>query len=83
MVYGCASKTSSLKINENIKPAILTLELSEGKVLYAKNCAECHKLYEPKSYSAEEWKSILQEMKENTELDEDQVMKVYNYLTMN
>ncbi len=60
----------------------MTPELAEGKELYDNNCAKCHKLYDPKDFSAEEWKPIVMVMQKKAHLDDLQGQKIYNYLTM-
>ena len=90
LIYSCASKTvvkSTSDVNKldfkEVKVAtVLTPELAEGKNLYENNCVKCHKLYEPKQFSAEEWKPIVERMKKNAHLDDFQAMKIYNYVSM-
>ena len=56
----------------------------EGKYLYENNCAKCHKLYDPKSFSSEDWKPILVRMQKKAKISDDQREKIYNYIiTMN
>lgn len=62
---------------------VMTPELAEGKSLYDNNCANCHKLYDAKDFSAEEWKPIVSRMLKKAHLDDLQGQKIYNYLTMN
>jgi len=59
----------------------LTPELAEGKNLYDNNCAKCHKLYEPKKFSEEEWKPILTRMQKKAHLDDVQTASISNYIT--
>jgi cytochrome c5 len=61
---------------------MLSPELAEGKDLYENNCAKCHELYNPKKFTAEQWTPILIDMQKNTDLSDEQRMKVYNYVTM-
>ncbi len=61
---------------------VMTPELAEGKMLYDNNCAKCHKLYDAKDFSAEEWKPIVDRMTKKADLDDFQGQKIYNYLTM-
>lgn len=56
----------------------------EGKYLYENNCAKCHKLYDSKSYSPEDWKQILVRMQKKAKISDEQRDKIYNYIiTMN
>ncbi|WP_309613953.1 cytochrome c [Flavobacterium sp.] len=92
IIYSCASKssvpTTEVKNTEptaSTKPAptVMTAELAEGKSLYENNCAKCHKLYDAKDFSAEEWKPIVSRMQKKAHLDDLAGQKIYNYITMN
>ena len=61
-------------------PAALTPELAEGKNLYDNNCAKCHKLYEPKKFTQEEWAPILVKMQKKAHLDDTQMASITNYI---
>ena len=62
---------------------VMTPELAEGKSLYENNCAKCHKLYDAKEFSAEDWKPIVARMQKKAHLDDIAGGKIYNYVTMN
>lgn len=66
---------------ETAKATELTLELAEGKNLYDNSCAKCHKLYEPKKFSQEEWKPILTRMQKKAHLDDVKMAAISNYIT--
>jgi cytochrome c5 len=91
IIYSCASKssvpTTEVKKAEPTPVAtvatVMTPELAEGKSLYDNNCAKCHKLYDAKDFSSEEWKPIVARMQKKAHLDDLQGQKIYNYLTMN
>ncbi|MCF6128084.1 cytochrome c [Flavobacterium sp. AS60] len=91
IIYSCASKssvpTTEVKKTEptaEVKIAtVMTPELAEGKSLYENNCAKCHKLYDPKDFSAEQWKPIVASMQKKAHLDDAAGQKIYNYVTMN
>jgi len=68
-------------ITETAKATELTPELAEGKNLYDNSCARCHKLYEPKKFSQEEWKQILTRMQKKAHLDDVQMASISNYIT--
>jgi len=59
---------------------VMTKELSEGKNLFENNCAKCHKLYDPKSFSAENWKPILVKMQMKAHLDDTQIGSISNFI---
>ena len=81
-MYSCASKSSAPTVAVSNEKA-LTPELAEGKSLYENNCSSCHKLYQAKDFSAEQWKPIVLRMQKKARLDDAQGQKIYNYLTMN
>jgi cytochrome c5 len=90
IIYSCASKSSVPTVDvkkeeikkEVVKVAELTPELAEGKSLYENNCAKCHKLYDTKSFSAEEWKPIVDRMQKKAHLGDMDGHMIYNYVTM-
>lgn len=65
---------------ETPKAVTLTPELEAGKNLYDNNCAKCHKLYEPKKFTKEEWAPILVRMGKKAKLDETQMASISNYI---
>lgn len=54
--------------------------LAQGKQLYDNNCAKCHKWYEPKQFTKEEWKPILTRMQKKAKLDDTQMVSISNYI---
>ncbi|QBZ99096.1 cytochrome c [Flavobacterium sangjuense] len=89
IIYSCASKSSvpTTEVKKTEPTAsiatVMTPELAEGKSLYENNCAKCHKLYDPKDFSAEAWKPIVASMQKKAHLDDVAGQKIYNYVTMN
>ena len=80
-IYSCASKANKTSApTEEIVKVELTPEMAEGKMLYENNCAKCHKLFDPKKFSAEDWKPIVMKMQKKAHLDDMQGQKIYNYL---
>ncbi|MEL1255342.1 cytochrome c [Flavobacterium sp. DGU38] len=67
-------------VTEAAKPTELTPELAEGKNLYENSCARCHKLYEPKKFTQEEWKPILISMQKKAKLDDVKMASITNYI---
>lgn len=68
-------------ITETVKATELTPEaLAEGKSLYENSCARCHKLYEPKKFTQEEWKPILVRMQKKAKLDDVNMASITNYI---
>ena len=94
IIYSCASKssvpTTEVKKTEPVVTTaevtiatVMTPEIAEGKSLYENNCANCHKLYNTKDFSSEEWKPIVARMQKKADLDDLAGQKIYNYVTMN
>ncbi|AWK04936.1 cytochrome C [Flavobacterium crocinum] len=65
---------------EPSKTVALTPELEAGKSMYENNCAKCHKLYDPKKFTKEEWSPILVRMGKKAKLDETQLASVTDYI---
>jgi cytochrome c5 len=81
-IVSCSSKKgANAAATFTPKEVALTPELIEGKDLYDNNCAKCHKLYEPKKFSQEDWKSILVRMQKKAHLDDVQIVSISNYIT--
>ncbi|KUJ62049.1 cytochrome C [Flavobacteriaceae bacterium CRH] len=76
-----SATTSTPAVTETVKASELTPELAEGKNLYENSCARCHKLYDPKKFSQEEWKPILTRMQKKAKLDDTQITSISNYIT--
>ena len=78
VLFSCASKTVSVKVvpKEEVKTLVLSAELIEGENWYSENCANCHKLYEAKIFSQEEWKPILVKMQKKSHLDGTQIASI-------
>ena len=98
IIYSCAAKSSVPTATAEVKPVlkaevknvatvsvatVMTPELAEGKSLFENNCAKCHRLYDAKEFSAEEWKPIVARMQKKAHLDDIAGQKIYNYVTMN
>lgn len=68
-------------VTQAAKATELTPALAEGKNLYENSCARCHKLYEPKQFTQEDWKPILVKMQKKAKLDDSQMASISNYIT--
>ncbi|KFF06217.1 cytochrome c [Flavobacterium reichenbachii] len=73
-----AAKDSSAVTTET--KVALTPELLEGQNLYSNNCAKCHKLYEPKKFTKEEWQPILVRMQKKAKVDDVNMASITNYI---
>ena len=83
LIYSCSPKV--VPAPTEAKPTVvaaLSPELAEGKNLYENNCAKCHKLYDRKDFSAEEWTPIVIRMQKNAKIQDAEREKIYNYLTI-
>jgi mono/diheme cytochrome c family protein len=54
--------------------------LKIGRRLYISRCSDCHTLYNPAEYPHEEWPTIVRDMAENAEINEDQVREITRYV---
>ncbi len=84
LAYACASKSTvatAPKEEEKPKVVVLSAALTEGQNLYENNCAKCHKLYDAKDFTKEEWKPIVLRMQRKARLDDAQTASIYNYIT--
>lgn len=84
-IASCSSK-KPVAVMETVpkqttKEMVLTPELQEGKARYENSCVRCHKLYDPKEYSHEEWTPILIRMQKKARLDEAQITSISHYIT--
>ncbi len=81
MIYSCASKsTLPAPVVVEAKKEVVTSSIAEGKNLYENNCANCHKLYGAKEFSAEEWKPILYSMQKKAHLIDAEMASISNYI---
>lgn len=90
LIYSCAPKVappppppSPSKAPEAVAVATVSNDVAEGKDLYENNCAKCHKLYDPKDYSDQDWLPILEVMKKKAKLSDAQHDKIYAYIISN
>jgi len=77
-----ATTTDSLYVptaSDATASATLT-DLQQGRSLYINNCASCHSLYLPESYTPARWKSILPSMTPRTNLSASEVLLVTKYV---
>ncbi len=62
-------------------PGITMEGLQSGYKIYRTSCSGCHRLHDPKEYTANEWKHILSEMFTKAKLAEDKQKElVSNFL---
>jgi mono/diheme cytochrome c family protein len=56
-------------------------KLLNGRKLYVARCSGCHNLHFPKEYTAEQWKSNLDEMQVKAKISDEQKQLILEYLT--
>ncbi|MBC5833846.1 cytochrome c [Flavobacterium sp. F372] len=86
--YGCTAKKAAASDSvavaaEPVKEKlVITREvLAEGKSLYGMNCAKCHELFNPNSFTPQEWTPIVLRMQKKAKISDEQREKIYAYLT--
>jgi len=79
LFYACSPKVSQPEATKTIE-ATLSPELAQGKVLYENNCAKCHDLFNPKSFSAEQWIPIMLNMQKKAKISDEEREMIYAYL---
>lgn len=78
----CSCTTQKAVVEEKkVEAKIENPALAEGKSLYEANCAKCHKLYDSKDFTAEEWTPIVMKMQKKARITDEQRDKIYAYLT--
>ncbi len=82
-LYACSPKVAPAPSAPPTPPKALSAELAEGKNLYENNCAKCHKLYDRREFTPEEWQPITLRMQKKAKITDAEREKIYNYLTMN
>jgi len=53
---------------------------AEARNLYLSRCTSCHRLYDPRNYSDDEWKLWMAKMSRKAKLDPNQKELLYRYL---
>ncbi len=72
-------------VSQNSVPALmvmLTQQQQLGKDLYENKCANCHNLYDTKTFSAEQWKPILLRMQLEANIEDIDRENIFAYVTM-
>jgi cytochrome c5 len=78
LLISCGSKSAVVVATP--KPSVMTAELTSGKAAYENNCANCHKLFEPKAFSKEAWAPILVSMQKKAGLSDAEMAPITNYI---
>jgi hypothetical protein len=65
-------------------PGITYDEAIQGYKLYVSHCGNCHRIHNPRQYTAIQWNKILPEMFEKAKItNDDQQKLIRNYLAAN
>ncbi len=86
VIYSCSPKIAPqvaearTEAVADVKPT-LPPDIAEGKGIFENNCAKCHKLYDPKSYSRQNWIPILYDMQKKAHLSDAEIDKVLAYVS--
>src|ERR1043166_5237934 len=76
-----APTAEEMPMMETKVPGITYEEATAGYKLYTTHCSNCHRLHNPKEFTATKWNSILPEMFEKAKIsDTVQRQSVRNYL---
>lgn len=91
-IYSCAPKVAVTAMQPNpvqVPPKIVETNapnevvvaaLEEGKSLMERKCANCHSLFEPKEFKADQWPSILKRMQKKARIDDNETALIQNYI---
>jgi len=93
VIYSCASKvpvaaTPPAEPKTEVittaagepKILVMTADMAAGKAAYENNCAKCHRLFEAKEYSKEDWAPILVRMQKKSHLTDAEMAPITNYI---
>jgi|SRR6218665_112861 len=67
-------------VETNAPNEVVVAALEEGKSLMEKQCANCHSLFAPKEFRADQWPSILKRMQKKARLNDDETALIQNYI---
>ena len=88
LVFACKSAATAVAVVPE-KPVVevalvpMAPDAVLGKTTFENNCANCHDLYAPTSYTNEEWQPILLRMQKKAQLDDKEIADVRAYLIAN
>ena len=87
LIIGCATvsnlqpKENELALMRKKVPGISLAEAQKGFKLYKFNCAGCHYLHKPDSYTINGWENVLKEMLDRAKItSEKDKLLIKNYL---
>ena len=71
-LLGCAGPNKTIDGAQN--------ETASARKLYVAKCAKCHKFYDPKKYSDEEWHKWMRKMSKKSKLTPEQEALLSQYI---
>ncbi|MBK7378589.1 MAG: hypothetical protein IPJ03_06235 [Ignavibacteriales bacterium] len=77
---GSSSSSGSGSSSSNEIDNQLT-KFPEGRDLYLSKCTSCHRAYEREMFTAEKWKTALEEMTVKAKLNDEEKTLILNYLS--
>lgn len=67
-------------VETNVPNEVVVSALEEGKSLMEKKCANCHSLFAPKEFKAEQWPSIMKRMQKKARIDDNETALIQSYI---
>jgi len=84
LLYSCGFNSNKYytPTDANAKKTSTSIEnLIAGRTIYLNTCGECHNLYKPNRYTANEWAFYVGDMQERSEISDKEKQQVLDYLT--
>lgn len=81
VTIGCATKQQVTETPKQQSIQVAGVPLSEGQILYESKCGNCHELYNPSKFKAEQWQPILLDMQKKASISDIQREQIFEYLT--
>ena len=83
ILVSCVSSLYMPTQNDAVIKNISLEKLQQGRSLFINNCASCHNLHLPSSYTSTEWTVLLKKMQKRAKIDDLQKEKIAAYLDTN
>lgn len=87
LFFSCKSKAPTVKTTSGVEvasgdgpPGSSAEDIAAGKVLFEERCGRCHRLYEPKEFTKEDWGPILKSMQPKAKLSDAEIGQVEAYI---
>lgn len=81
-MLSCVSKKQVATTVQTTEVVAINSE-DPGKSLFQKQCAACHDLYAPNTYTAQQWEPIVFEMQKKGDIPNDETYIILDYLKKN